>query len=66
MRDVVRTGVCVVRAEHDPHAGLRLTVTVVPDVNRPPAVPEPHSSVSIDAVLDEVRAFLEHFATVGK
>jgi hypothetical protein len=62
VEDVVRTGVCVVRAELDPYAGLRLTVTVVPDVSRPPPVDTSCDTVSVDAALDRVRTFLLEFA----
>jgi hypothetical protein len=62
VKDAVRTGVCVVRAELDPRAGLRLTVTVVPDVSRPPPVGGSRDTVSIDNALDQVRRFLTTFA----
>jgi hypothetical protein len=63
VEDVVRTGVCVVRAELDPRAGLRLTVTVVPDVSRPPPARIARETVGIDAALDQVRRFLTSFAS---
>ena len=62
MENVVRTGVCVVRAELDPRAGLRLTVTVVPDVSRAPPTQSMSATVSIDVALDQVRRFLTSFA----
>ena len=52
----------MVRAELDPHAGLRLTVTVVLDVSRPPAVRGSCDVVGVDAALDQVRGFLTAFA----
>ena len=62
VEDVVRTGVCVVRAELDPRAGLRLTVTVVPDVSRPSPTRATSATISIDIALDQVRRFLMSFA----
>jgi hypothetical protein len=62
VEDVVRTGVCLVRAELDPSAGLRLTVTVVSDVGRSPPMRTISTTVSIDIVLDQVRRFLTSFA----
>ena len=61
VEDVVRTGVCLLRAELDPSAGLRLTVTVVPDVSRPLAMRSTSTTVSIDVALDQARRFLTSF-----
>lgn len=52
----------MVRAELDPYAGLRLTVTVVPDVSRPPPVRHSSDVATVDAALDQVRGFLTAFA----
>jgi hypothetical protein len=59
--DAPVTGLCLVRAELDPYAGLRITVTVLGDVARP-ADRVATTAASIDAAIDRVRTFLLAFS----
>jgi hypothetical protein len=61
--DVVRTGLCLVRAELDRYAGVRITVTVVADLDR--SVEQVCCCSSADAALERVRAFLVAFPKDG-
>jgi hypothetical protein len=58
MKDVARTGVCVVRAELDPYAGLRITVTLLPDVDAAHDA-TCSTTTSVDVAVEQVRQFLD-------
>lgn len=59
--DAVRTGVCVVRAEVEAPARVRITITTCPDIGRP-STERVTRTANVDDALAQIGDFLDAVA----